>query len=158
MTDRAIGAEREDRAPAADWRRMRPILLLPPALALAYPFLLKGFNASVFVFLSGADEFAAWSTAAVTLLRAFGIPIFARKGSRPRAVHDQRTQSTYLFGAVCPELGTGAALVLPACNSEAIAVFHEFTGIELINRWWVLLFVYPTLIPRASDASGRSSL
>ena len=45
---------------------------------------------------------------------------WARKGSRPRAVHDQRTQSTYLFGAVCPELGTGAALVLPACNSEAM--------------------------------------
>jgi hypothetical protein len=45
---------------------------------------------------------------------------WARKGSRPRAVHDQRTQSTYLFGAVCSELGTGAALVLPACNSEAM--------------------------------------
>ncbi len=39
---------------------------------------------------------------------------WARKGSRPRAIHDQRTQSTYLFGAVCPELGTGAALV-PRC-------------------------------------------
>ena len=25
---------------------------------------------------------------------------WARKGSRPRAAHDQRTQSTYLFGAV----------------------------------------------------------
>src|SRR5262250_3707721 len=34
---------------------------------------------------------------------------WARKGSRPRAAHDQRTQSTYLFGAVCPERGTGAA-------------------------------------------------
>ena len=45
---------------------------------------------------------------------------WARKGSRPRAAHDQRTQSTYLFGAVCPELGTGAALVLPFCNSEAM--------------------------------------
>jgi hypothetical protein len=45
---------------------------------------------------------------------------WARKGSRPRATHDQRTQSTYLFGAVCPELGTGAALVLPFCNSEAM--------------------------------------
>jgi DDE superfamily endonuclease len=42
------------------------------------------------------------------------------KGSRPRATHDQRTQSTYLFGAVCPERGTGAALVLPACNTEAM--------------------------------------
>jgi hypothetical protein len=45
---------------------------------------------------------------------------WARKGLRPRAIHDQRTQSTYLFGAVCPERGTGAALVLPACNSEAM--------------------------------------
>ena len=28
---------------------------------------------------------------------------------------------------------------------KMFAVFHEWTGIELINRWWVLLFVYPTL-------------
>src|ERR1700751_3009377 len=45
---------------------------------------------------------------------------WTRKGSRPQVAHDQRTQSTYLFGAVCPELGTGAALVLPFCNSEAM--------------------------------------
>jgi hypothetical protein len=45
---------------------------------------------------------------------------WARKGSRPRAAHDQRTQSTYLFGAVCPDRGAGAALVLPACNSQAM--------------------------------------
>jgi transposase len=45
---------------------------------------------------------------------------WARKGARPRAAHDQRTQSTYLFGAVCPERGAGAALVLPACNTEAM--------------------------------------
>ena len=44
---------------------------------------------------------------------------WARKGSRPRAVHDQRTQSTYLFGAVCPDRGTGSGLVLPVCNAEA---------------------------------------
>ena len=45
---------------------------------------------------------------------------WARKGSRPRAIHDQRTQSTYLFGAVCPERGAGAALWVPACNTEAM--------------------------------------
>jgi DDE superfamily endonuclease len=50
---------------------------------------------------------------------------WARKGSRPRASHDQRTQSTYLFGAVCPERGTGAALVLPACNTEAMHHLDE---------------------------------
>jgi hypothetical protein len=45
--------------------------------------------------------------------------------ARPRAVHDQRTQSTYVFGAVCPEHGTGAALVLPACNREAMQLHLE---------------------------------
>src|SRR5215471_21439590 len=45
---------------------------------------------------------------------------WARKVSRPRAAHDQRTQLTYLFGAVCPDCGAGAALVLPACNTEAM--------------------------------------
>src|SRR6266481_6328326 len=34
---------------------------------------------------------------------------WATKGSRPRAVHDQRTQSTYVFGAVCPVRGAGGA-------------------------------------------------
>ena len=28
---------------------------------------------------------------------------------------------------------------------KMFAMFNEYTGIELINRWWVLLFVYPTL-------------
>jgi multiple sugar transport system permease protein len=28
---------------------------------------------------------------------------------------------------------------------KMFAVFNEWTGIELINRWWVLLFIYPTL-------------
>ncbi|MGH9693832.1 MAG: transposase [Bryobacteraceae bacterium] len=50
---------------------------------------------------------------------------WARKGSRPRAIHDQRTQSTYLFGAVCPEHGTGAALVLPFCNTEAMQLHPD---------------------------------
>jgi hypothetical protein len=36
----------------------------------------------------------------------------------PRTISAPR--STYLFGAVCPDRGVGAALVLPACNSEAM--------------------------------------
>ena len=46
---------------------------------------------------------------------------WARKGSRPRAIHDQRTQSTYLFGALSPERGAGAALVLPAMQHRGHA-------------------------------------
>lgn len=45
---------------------------------------------------------------------------WARRGTRPRAPHDQRTQSAYLFGAICPAEGKGAALVLPRCNVPAM--------------------------------------
>jgi hypothetical protein len=56
---------------------------------------------------------------------------WARKGLRPRAIHDQRTQSTYVFGAVCPERGTGAAVVPPACNSEATQLHLDEIATEV---------------------------
>jgi transposase len=45
---------------------------------------------------------------------------WAKRGTRPSAPHDQRTVSTYIFGAICPQDGKAAALVLPACNTEAM--------------------------------------
>jgi hypothetical protein len=45
---------------------------------------------------------------------------WARRGTRPAAPHDQRTASTYIFGAICPKAGKGAALVLPRCNIAAM--------------------------------------
>ena len=45
---------------------------------------------------------------------------WARRGTRPRAPHDQRTRSAYIFGAICPREGKGAGLVLPFCNSDAM--------------------------------------
>jgi hypothetical protein len=47
---------------------------------------------------------------------------WARRGSRPSAPKDQRTASTYIFGAICPEQGKGAGLVLPWCNTEAMGL------------------------------------
>ena len=44
---------------------------------------------------------------------------WARRGTRPIAPREQRTASTYIFGAICPKDGKGAALVLPRCNTEA---------------------------------------
>ncbi len=41
-------------------------------------------------------------------------------GSRPTAPKDQRTKSAYIFGAICPERGIGAGLVLPHCNTQAM--------------------------------------
>src|SRR5260221_9886141 len=47
---------------------------------------------------------------------------WARRGTRPSAPHDQRTRSTYIFGAICPAKGTGAGLILPFCDTPAMAL------------------------------------
>ena len=101
---------------------------------------------------------------------------WARKGSRPRAAHDQRTQSTYLFGAVCPERGAGAALVLPACNTESMqlhldeiatkitrgahaillldqAGWHGAKALQVPNNISLLL-----LPPRAPELNGQENI
>src|SRR5688500_807647 len=48
---------------------------------------------------------------------------WARRGSRPRQPADQRYDSAYLFGAICPARGTGAALAMPYADTEAMQ-FH----------------------------------
>jgi transposase len=50
---------------------------------------------------------------------------WAKRGTRPSAPRDQRTASAYIFGAICPQAGKGAALVLPSCNTEAMALHLE---------------------------------
>jgi hypothetical protein len=47
---------------------------------------------------------------------------WAQRGTRPSAPTDQRTASTYIFGAICPARGTGAGLVLPFCNSMTMSM------------------------------------
>jgi len=46
--------------------------------------------------------------------------IWAPRGSRPIAVRDNRHDSAYLFGAVCPVRAVGAAIIMPAVSSEAM--------------------------------------
>jgi len=46
--------------------------------------------------------------------------LWARTGTRPRLPADQRYANAYLFGAICPRRGAGAALMLPAANAEAM--------------------------------------
>ena len=50
---------------------------------------------------------------------------WAKRGTGPSAPRDQRTASAYIFGAICPQHGKGAGLVLPACNTEAMALHLE---------------------------------
>jgi transposase len=45
---------------------------------------------------------------------------WARRGTRPRAMADLRTKSAYLFGAICPQRGTGAAVVMPRADTQAM--------------------------------------
>jgi hypothetical protein len=45
---------------------------------------------------------------------------WARRGTRPRQPKDQRYANAYIFGAICPARGEGAALVLPQVNTEAM--------------------------------------
>lgn len=47
---------------------------------------------------------------------------WAPRGTRPSAPRDQRTQSAYIFGAICPAQGKAAGLVLPRCNTQAMAL------------------------------------
>jgi transposase len=46
--------------------------------------------------------------------------LWARRGTRPRLPADQRYQNAYIFGAICPARGKGAALLMPYANTEAM--------------------------------------
>jgi hypothetical protein len=65
---------------------------------------------------------------------------WAKRGTRPSAPQDQRYASTYIFGAVCPHEGKGAALVLPFCNTAAMNLhLAEISAMVSPGRHAVLL-------------------
>ena len=43
---------------------------------------------------------------------------WARTGTRPSQPADQRYESLYLFGAICPARGVGAAMALPTADTD----------------------------------------
>src|ERR1035438_1869863 len=49
-----------------------------------------------------------------------GIGYCAGTGSRPAMVRDNRHDSAYLYGAICPARGVGAAIIMPAANTEGM--------------------------------------
>ena len=46
--------------------------------------------------------------------------VWAKRGSPPRARRDRRFEWAYLFCAICPERGTGAAIIMPEVNVAAM--------------------------------------
>lgn len=92
---------------------------------------------------------------------------WARTGTRPRQPKDQRYKSAYLFGAICPARGTGAAVVMPAADTMAMqrhleeiaqAVSPGAVAVLLMDRagWHIageLVFphnIIPVLLPPRS--------
>ena len=57
---------------------------------------------------------------------------WARRGTRPRAPRDQRTEWAYIFGAICPAKGKGAGLVMPWCDTDAMAAHLIESGMPSI--------------------------
>lgn len=47
--------------------------------------------------------------------------MWAPRGLRPPKVRDNRHDSVWLFGAICPNRAVGAAIIMPGVNSEAMA-------------------------------------
>ena len=46
--------------------------------------------------------------------------VWAPVGSRPLMVRDNRHDTAYLFGAICPARGVGAGMITPAANTECM--------------------------------------
>jgi hypothetical protein len=57
--------------------------------------------------------------------------LWAPIGSRPAAVRDNRHDSVYLFGAICPARGVGAAIIMPAANTEAMNAHLKEIGTQV---------------------------
>jgi hypothetical protein len=53
---------------------------------------------------------------------------WAKKGSRPRQPKDQRYENAYIFGAICPARDTGAAIVMPYVDTDAMQTHLDEIG------------------------------
>ena len=66
---------------------------------------------------------------------------WARRGTRPRAPHDQRTKWAYIFGAICPAEGKGAGLVMPWADTNAMAEHLKLVSAEVAPGAHAILIV-----------------
>ena len=60
--------------------------------------------------------------------------IWAKTGTRPRLAADQRYTNAYLFGAICPRWGKGAALMLPFANTRAMQMHLDEIGCNVATK------------------------
>lgn len=67
--------------------------------------------------------------------------VWGEKGTRPRALRDQRYECAYIFGAVCPARGTGAALVMPNANTQAMNMHLAEISTQVAPRAHALVLI-----------------
>jgi transposase len=65
--------------------------------------------------------------------------VWARRGSRPRAVRQTKYEWLYVIGAVCPQTGESVGLLSPIINSEIVNVFLRQFIAEVSQDVHVLL-------------------
>ena len=51
--------------------------------------------------------------------------VWAKKGTRPRALRQTKYEWMYVIGAVCPQTGHSAGLLSPMINTEMVNAFFE---------------------------------
>ena len=84
--------------------------------------------------------------------------LWARKGTRPRQPADQRYRNAYLFGAICPAHGKGAALMLPWADAQAMQMHLDEISRHVARKAHaVVLMDRPDGTPPANSKSRRTS-
>jgi hypothetical protein len=84
--------------------------------------------------------------------------VWAKRGSGPRALRDRRFEWAYLFGAICPERSTGAAIIMPEVNvaamNEHLAEINRRVSVDAIA---LLVPLQIALLPKRVAKNSRST-
>ena len=65
--------------------------------------------------------------------------VWAKKGSRPRAVRQTKYEWLYVVGAVCPETGESVGLLSPTIDSDVVNVFLKQFPAEVSQDVHILM-------------------
>jgi transposase len=60
--------------------------------------------------------------------------VWAPIGSRPPMVRDNRHDAAYIFGAICPARGVGAAIITPAASTECMNLHLQEISTQIAPR------------------------
>jgi DDE superfamily endonuclease len=81
--------------------------------------------------------------------------VWAARGSRPRAPRAMGFKWTYVFGAVCPERGAAAGLVLPLATAETMALHLEEISRQVAPDAHAVVVLDQAGYHRAKALAGR---